>query len=153
MAKKAMLKYEGTVAGAVNDAFNVIEELAGEMREAYDSTPESLQSSGVGEARGEAADTLEQISEPDVPGDIAEVAVTFEYLPPKRRASRADRLADGLQSAAHAIEALEALVEEKLPNDGDKIGELDADDVRAVIDEIQGMIDEAEGVSFPGMYG
>lgn len=154
MAKqKAMLKYEGTVASAVNDAFNVIEELANEMREAFDNTPESLQSSGAGEARGDAADTLEQISEPDIDEAIAEVPVVFNYAPLNRRASRSDRLGDGLRSAYAAVEALEKLVEEKLPEDGDKIGDLDANDVRNVIDEIQGMIDEAESVNFPGMYG
>ncbi len=141
------------VADAVSTAFCVIEELAEEMREAYDNTPESLQNSGAGEARGEAADNLENISEPDVPDALNQLPVNFNTLPLRRNASRADRLADGLQYACQAIGCLEDLITEHLKEEGDTFGELDEDAVREVIDEIQNMIDEAEGVEFPGMFG
>ena len=204
-----------TVADAISTAFGVITELAEEMREAFDNTPESLQSSGAGEARGEAADALEQISEPDVPEGLGDLPVTFSLLPLPRKASRADRLSDGLEYAKQAISVLEdhkqkledgnadedegwedyegedakvvlldehdpeaftkAIVdafEEKmatkviLMDDRGGTGAIkallmglereevaSADDVDTFIDEVQAMVDEAEEVSFPGMFG
>jgi hypothetical protein len=157
MAKRKPVKIETTVGDAVNTAFGVIEELAGEMREAYNNTPESLQQSGVGEARGEAAGTLENISEPDVPEALQHLPVVFEQLPMLRSASRADRLADGLESASQAIEALNAHAEVlKLNPSADEEGMARAallEELEATVTEIQDMIDEAEGVSFPGMFG
>ena len=141
MAKRKLIKIETTVADAVSTAFGVITELAEEMRDAFDNTPKSLQQSGVGEARGEAADTLESISEPDVPEDMADIKIEFETLPLMARASRAQRLSDGLHYAYLAIEAAEAA-------EG-----LDEDEVSTFTTEVQDMIDEAEGVEFPGMFG
>lgn len=144
-----------TVSGAVSQAFSVIEELGYEMREAYENTPESLQSSAVGEARGEAADNLENISEPDIPESIAEVPVKFFAMPLKAKASRADRLDEGLDYARNAVDALQEIMDEHLLEDEEdaKFGELTREDVEAVIEEINDMIEEAENVSFPGMFG
>ena len=70
-AKREPVAISTTVGDAISTAFGIIEDLATEMRDAYDNTPESLQSSGVGEARGEAADALEGISEvDDVPEQV-----------------------------------------------------------------------------------
>lgn len=138
--KKAKSKYSGTVGSAVSDAFGILEELAEEMREAYDNTPESLQSSPVGEARGEAADALESITEADVPKKFDEVMVKFDYVPVKRP-SRAARCSEAVEILTQAISALEEL-------EGD-----DDDDRDDTVSEIQTIIDEAEGVYFPGMFG
>jgi len=205
-----------TVAEAITTAFSTIEELAEEMRKAYDNTPESLQNSGAGEARGEAADALEGIEEPEAPGSIQDLAVVVSQLPLKRKASRGDRLAHGLAYAYAAIEALEnhtveepapdaegreppkdngdgtlteyvddapgtlgarimALIEGQVvtevtvrddrggsgaitltyeaPTDSAPNTEEQADDIQSLIEEVQTMIDEAEGVTFPGFMG
>jgi len=141
-AKREPVAISTTVGDAISTAFGIIEDLATEMRDAYDNTPESLQSSGVGEARGEAADALEGISEvDDVPEQFAELKVTFYALPLKSKASRRDRMADGLRYAEEAITALEAY-------EG-----ADEDGKDGLITDIQSMIDEAEAVEFPGMFG
>src|SRR5512135_2985576 len=100
-----------TVGDAISTAYSIIEDLAAEMRDAYDNTPESLQSSAVGEARGEAADTLEGIDQPDVPKKLSELPLEFKLIPLKRHASRSDRLDDGLEYARAAVEAMDALLD------------------------------------------
>jgi hypothetical protein len=139
----------------VNTAFCCIEELAGEMRDAFENTPESLQGSGAGAAREEAADQLENIYEPSVPDTVQHLPVVFALLPLSRRATRSERLNDGLQYAMSAIEVMQERIdtdyadEEKLtPEQKDQLAE-----ITECIDNVQAMIDEAEGVSFPGMYG
>jgi sugar (pentulose or hexulose) kinase len=153
MTKRVPIAIDTTVAGAINTAFGVLEELAEEMREAYENTPESLQSSAVGEARSEAADALESISEPDMPEWAADVAVKFTLLPLKRNASRSARRDEAVEYARQAFEALEAHREQQAAietTDDENTDLIDALD--ALLDETQTMIDEAEAVEFPGMY-
>lgn len=143
------IKIETTVGEAVGTAYMLIEELAGEMREAYDNTPESLQNGGVGEARGEAADTLENISEPTCDNEtVNELKATFELMPSRKRhgPSRADRRDEATRYAQEAIDTLQAFLEEHEEGDAH-------DDAEAFADEIQSLIDEVEGVEFPGMFG
>ena len=75
-----MPKYEDLklkLADAVSEAFAEVTDLAESMREAYDNTPESLQQSAIGEARDEAASTLEGINEVDVPDELAQFEVNY----------------------------------------------------------------------------
>jgi len=166
MAGKAkMVKYEGTVAEAVSYGFALIQELADEVREAYDNTPESLQNSGAGEMRGIAADELEQITEiDDIPDALGSVAVRFEKKPLTRGVSRAARRDDATFLLGKAIEALEAQKYEEiealeaLEAQGREAQESDDDNEEAaardeLVEAIQQMIDDAEAVEFPGMYG
>lgn len=147
------VKYESDVPGAVNDSFATIEELGSEMRDAFDNTPESLQNSGVGEARGEAADALENISEPSAPDCACSLNVSIEYVPAKGSSRRA-RMDDGLQPAYAAIAVIDeriAALDEKEELTDDEQSE--HDELTAYRDEIEEMIEEAESVTFPGMYG
>jgi hypothetical protein len=61
---------ENTVSEGVFDAYFELSQLADEMREAFDSTPEQFQSNS-GKDRGIAADILEAIMSPCVPASIA----------------------------------------------------------------------------------
>ncbi len=143
------VKYESTVSGAISDAFSIIEELAGEMREAFENTPESLQQGGAGAARGEAADQLESISELDVDDKFGEIKIEFEYKPvrnPSRR-ERRDEAAQMLGVAINALEELEFPVS-TLEEAEELSGERDD-----LVSDIQNMLDEADGVEFPGMFG
>ena len=157
MAK--LIETKTTIGDAASSAFSMIEELAEEMREAFDNTPESLQSSAVGEARGEAADTLEGISEVDVPEFLADIAVV--YSTPKygkRGPSRRQRR----DEAVTMLDACTSVLEQEIPEA--KLLEIIQEhkdqslaSLREAIEELASELtnakDEADGVEFPGMFG
>lgn len=136
---------------AVSEAFGEITSLAEEMREAFDNTPESLQQSGAGEARGEAADALENISEVEVPELLAkfEVTLTEPVLTPKQMMSksRSARLGDATDILDMVISHLNELAEDKT-----QTGEV-MEAAGDLASELEDAKNEAENVSFPGMYG
>lgn len=140
--KRQMIERKLTIADAVSEAFGTLQGLGEEMREAFDNTPESLQQSGVGEARGEAADALENLSEPDVSEALGKLEFTFSEWPLKPRASRSDQ-------RGQAVNVLDCVIQ--------FLNELgDSDDDEGLVDlvaELENLKDEAEAVEFPGMYG
>lgn len=144
--KKQAIKVDTTASGAVNTAFEGITELAEEMRSWYDNMPENLQYSDKGQEVEEAATTLENISEPQVPEFVAELPVSFYTQPQPRKASRQRRLDDYLDYARIAVGELETALE-TYAEDEEKHS-----DLQACIEDVQSMIDDAEGVAFPGMY-
>jgi hypothetical protein len=152
MSKIKIKERELTITDAVSEAFGELQSLGEEMRESYDNTPESLQSSGVGEARGEAADALENISEPDVPETLGTEVFKFQEraLTNKQqmRLSRAARRDNAVAVLQHVVEHLEVAIADTANMNEDEIAE--AESLR---DDVQNIIDEAEGVEFPGMYG
>jgi hypothetical protein len=147
--KRVPIKHESAVDGIVADAFSTLEELGGEMREAYDNMPQSLQGGDVGSRRNEAASTLEGLSQPDAPDCVAQLAVTYFTMPPKRRyVSRSARRDEATTMLSAVVEALDAWM------DDDANAEHDGrDGVDSYRDGVQALLDEAEGVEFPGMYG
>jgi len=164
---KAAPKYQArelTVADAVSEAFSELQQLGEEMRDAFDNTPESLQGSGVGEARGEAADALENLSEPDAPDELAAIMVNWSVRvrtpSQQRKLSRADRRDDATSTLSAVISKLEDIrdYEPETDDEGKVTGEREfseeqVDAAGDFIDEVQNLIDEAEAVTFPGMYG
>lgn len=153
MAKAKFQDRELTIADAVSEAMGEIQSLAEEMRDAFDNTPESLQNDGVGAARGEAADNLENISEPDVPdelqGEAFKVKWQVRILSPsaqrrKSRSSRRDEAIETLNQVVHTLEEIQ---------DDEKLSDEVKNAATSFIDEVQSVIDEAEAVEFPGMYG
>lgn len=144
---------ELTIVDAISEACGEITSLAEEMRDAFDNTPESLQSSGAGEARGEAADALENISEPDVPeelqGDKFKIKWHVRALPAKQQAklSRAARRDEAVQTLTAVVERLNAITDDA------EFTEEEREAASGFADEVQQIIDEAEAVEFPGMYG
>jgi hypothetical protein len=144
--KREMIERKLTVADAVSEAFGDLEGLAEEMREAFDNTPESLQSSGVGEARGEAADALENLSEPDAPERLGEREFTFSSFPPPKKQSRSSRRDAAVSLLDAAIQFLQSLewTEEQKEQD---------EEAEQLVTEIESLKDDAEAVEFPGMYG
>lgn len=143
---RKLIDRESTISGLITDAFSELTTLGEEMREAFDNTPESLQSAGVGERRGEAADALENLNEPEVPEIVAEIVVKWQEPPPKRRMSRSDRRSDATCMLEQAIDAVENWLNEN--DTHDQHGE-----VEAFRDELESQKDEADSVEFPGMYG
>ena len=153
MAKAKFQDRELTIADAVSEAMGEIQSLAEEMREAFDNTPESLQNDGVGAARGEAADNLENISEPDVPNELQDEAFKVKWkvkiLSPsaQRRKSRSDRRYEAVETLNQVVHTLEEI------QDDEKLSDEVKNAATSFIDEVQKVIDEAEAVEFPGMYG
>jgi hypothetical protein len=139
-------KVETTVADAVNTCFTMLEELAGEMRGICDNTHENLQNSDLYSRRDETASALEGIRELTVPDSVGDLPVVILIQPPKRRnrISRSYRCAEACQYGTAAVEVLEAM--EKIPQD-------QQEEIESLITEIQEMVETAEGVEFPGMYG
>lgn len=153
--KRVPVEVSTTVGGAVDTAFGVIEELASELRDWYDNMPENLQGGSKGDEVDEAASDLENISEPDVPDFLQDLPVVFQQLPLKARASRSDRLDDGLQYARNALSELEAKLEasDALPEgDPAKLSTGQRDELDSFLSELNDLIDNSEAVSFPGMY-
>lgn len=130
------------LADAVSEAWGALEGLGEEMREAHDNTPEALQSSPVGEARGEAADNLEGLSEPVVPDSLAEreVEVSRVRRTPKQaaRLSRPARRDDAVMVIAAVI---------------DHLDKVEGEEAEALRDELDSLQSDAEDVDFPGMFG
>ena len=158
--KRQQQQIDTTVGDAVSTFFGEITALGEEMREAFENTPENLQSSDVGSRREEAADALESIYEiDDIPDCIRDVAVSFALYPTKRNQSRSARRDDAVVYAYAAKEVVEGLIEtwreeEKalIEADPDKT-DARISDAEEFLDELQDAIDEAEGVEFPGMFG
>lgn len=145
-----------TVMDAISTAYGIIEEIGGEMREWYENMPENVQNGDKACTICETADTLENIEEPNPPLHACELKVEFKTKPLLKRASRSDRLTDGLHYAYQAIEAIEARIEELKDKQGITDADQDAeqiDELETLRDEVQSMIDDAEGVEFPGMMG
>lgn len=140
------------LADMVSEAFGEITALGEEMREAFDNTPESLQQSGVGERRGEAADNLENISEVDVPESLGSEEI--EYSVPDRtpaqlrKLSRTNRRDDAEALLSYVIGHLQ----EKVVDDDKRTQDL-RDEASSLIDDLENAKGELEAVEFPGMFG
>jgi hypothetical protein len=139
-------RFTTTVETLIGDAFSVIDELAGEMREAYDNTPDNLKEAALGCRRGEAASTLEDLAAdvPDIPEECGDIDVIF--LPRLDRNSRAKRAADAAAMLYKAAEGIHSYLKE---NEGE---EGDASELAELAGELQEVSDELAGVDFPGMY-
>lgn len=157
MAKRKFNDRELSIEDAISEAFGELQSLGEEMREAFDNTPESLQNSGVGEARGEAADALENISEPDIPtelqGDKFKVKWQVHAMTPKQqmKQSRSARRDDALATLNAVAYFLDQIDDEE--NSDAHYSDEEKEAASTLVDEVRQMIDEAESVDFPGMFG
>ena len=139
-----------TLADAVSEACSVAQDLGNELREAFDNTPESLQQSAVGQAREEAADTLEGFDEVEVPESLSKVEMvhterelTFKQQNKQSRSNRRDgacALLDGVISACDDIM-------------GDDTKKDLHEDAEALHEELSTFKDNFEAVEFPGRNG
>ena len=124
----------------VVEAYETLLALGDEMQEAFDNTPESLQSSAVGEARQEAADALSSLNRPTVVEHLEAIKVKV-HVPVRSpsaqsRLSRSDRRDDAISMLQSAVDALQDKTEYS--------------DVDALLEELDQLISEAEAVEFPG---
>jgi len=148
-----MTEHEMSIEDAISSAMSEIQSLADEMREAFDNTPESLQGSAAGQAREEAADNLENISEPDVPTELQGSGFVVKWstktLSPSamRKQSRSDRRYEAVETLCAVVSHLEKISEDK------ELSKEVREAAENFVDDVQSVIDDAEAVDFPGMYG
>jgi dsDNA-binding SOS-regulon protein len=147
------VEYEGTVS-SVTDAYDSLEELASEVREIVDNSPEGLNQTQRIQTLDEAASALEGLSRPDVPEAVAELAIAYSEAHPtdKRRepsrAIRASNYASVLRAASDRVrEQLEAHREET-DEDQDEW-----DGMEQFANQLDEDADAVEGCEFPGMMG
>lgn len=134
-----------TLAAAVADALESLHGLGEELQEWYDNMPENFQNGSKGEEVSEAADAIEQLADSiDIPEALLELPVTLPEFVSKRRKSRADRRDEECMVLGACVEALLAFATEQREQ-GEATQETDN-----VIGDIGAVIDEAEGVDFPG---
>lgn len=173
--KKTQLEESG-VADAASTAYSEVEQLAEELQSWYDNMPESLQNGDKASALQDAIGTLEGVAEVDIPDCAA--GLTCQYLPLKRKASRATRCSyatEILNAVSGALrERIEVLndmkfdeVEDEQTGDVKEEGDDTASDepgteserddhvsaLESAADEIENHASELEGVEFPGMMG
>ena len=136
LARKPVTK---SVPQMIDEAYEIVKELASEMEEAFDNTTESFRETDVGMARQEAAQVCGDIaySRPTVPKSVRRVRVY--RLPLARISSRADR-------AAEAAGILKKIEEELSSRD-------QTEELRAFLSEIDDQASEIEAIEFPGMFG
>jgi hypothetical protein len=136
--------YTTTVEALISDGYATLLELGDEMQSVFDSMPENLQFSDLGERRQEAADALSNLSEPDVPEGCGSLEAFFlPSLDLGSRAKRATEAADMLRAAAAAIR-------EKM---GDDASDEDRSEWESLADQLDSDVSDVEEVEFPGMYG
>ena len=138
---------------ALDQAFSILEVLGEEMRDAFDNTPENLQSSSIGEAREQAADELDQLSKPDVPKLVEDMPVSWreQSMTARQQAklSRSDRRDRSVNILENMVDALAARLEELDKQEGDGIEE-QKEEIAAFKDELDDLVSGACAVEFPG---
>jgi hypothetical protein len=132
---------EDLLGHAVEESYYELSVIGGEMREAYDGTPDSLKDS-AGRSRELAADILEDVTPPFVPKALEAQSITWvEKRPsPSRKLFRPARR-DNATSALRACIAL--------------LARLEAPDEATIRlrEQLERDVESFDSVHFPGMSG
>jgi len=150
------VKRKSTYADAIADGYSAIEELASEMRDAYDNCTGSGMSDSHPkvEAFSTAADELENANQPpDVPDELTELMskecelTTTTPRDRRRGPARWARLSD----ACNAIQVAKDYLEDLAAQDGLP------EEIKEAAGQLASELDDAASldgsVDFPGMYG
>ena len=149
----ASYKYQnctGTVS-SVEDAYSALEELGGECREIVDNAEGGLAETQRIQTFDGTAGTLENLSAPDIPECVQELAISYsEAVPTRKRmaTSRARRCENAVAVLTAAVAALEEWLDDEANAEHD-----DRDEVESLKDQLESDAGEAEGCEFPGMFG
>jgi len=137
-----------SLQGAIEDGYSRLAELRDECQEIVDNASDGLRETQRIQTLDETANTLSETdSEIDVPETIAELIVNYTE---DRRKSKSHSRATRCSEATELLSAAKSVAEEwLLENEGTNEG----DEVQSFIDELDEMINNAEGCEFPGMYG
>ena len=134
--KRSRKMVDTTVGEAVAEAFDELESLAEEVREAVDNSEAFAQTQRV-QTLDEAANILESLERLSVPKRLAPIEVSITKMP--SRPSRADRCDYAVNLLQKCSDALEAKKEDA--------------EAQALVDQIQEAASEAGTADFPGMFG
>lgn len=138
-------KYTTTIQDLVSDAFSEFESLSSELQEWYDNLPEQFQNGDKGTTLQESSDTLSNLDIPDVSEEAGKIAVVFyPSLESNSRSSRCNEACDMLRTA------MDVLREE---SENEELSEEHREEMTELADSLESVIDCAEGVEFPGMFG
>lgn len=157
---------EITVADAVANGLSDLETLRDELQEWYDNLPESFQNGSKGDTLQEAIDALSEVDclpAPDCigmnhddesePGEIGGTRFTYVAYR-KRKMSRSLRRDEATAQLRGALDAMRDELEKAGNDEGQPDSYLKTrDEIEAFCDELENLIDSAESVEFPGMYG
>jgi hypothetical protein len=131
---------ETTLEHAVHDAFTDLADLGGECRDVVENAPPGLDQSQRISTLDETASELENLQEPEVPAELAELPV--KYLPGRVR-SRVDRCYAATEIIQACVDALATIPE--------------GDERHAAASNLSSELDDAitvrDNCVFPGMYG
>lgn len=148
---------DGSIS-SVSNAFDIIEELAGECREIVDNASEGLSETQRIQTFSETADNLENVSSVDAPECISEHGMSYHEqvnTNKSRGPSRAVRLENAVSILGTAVELARSLIEDdefKATIEADKWEEVEGE-ITEFADEVEEVINTIEGCEFPGMYG
>lgn len=148
---KAPAPREVGLLDAILEALSDVEGLGQEMRDWADGMPDALQGGSKYDEVNEAADTLEEQGGND-PIDMEtmaflnDVKVTIQDPTPRKRGYSRDARLSHARDILYAVVAglLEYYIDKHTPEAG--IAESLKDDVETIVSEL-------EGVTFPGMFG
>lgn len=166
MAKNKTKSVEWSVADALDNGKSELTALCEELQEWYDNLPENFQNGTKGDQLQTAIDALSNADQTDVCDSMANSAdeddeATKGYVgglrftfsaSTKKRQSRADRCSEATSLMRAAIECVEEAIGEAFDDEKDDPYTETRDEIESNIDELTNIIDEAEGVEFPGMY-
>ncbi len=139
-----------SLESALEGGFSELNDLMNECQEIVDNATEALQQTQRIQTLEQTASELYQSdSAPDIPNALCEADLQVNYTEDRRKSkstSRATRCAEACAKLYAVIAAVELFLETN--ESADEEGE-----IQSFIDEVQEMIDSAEGCEFPGMFG
>lgn len=139
-----------TLGELVSDAFSDLESLKDEMQEWYDNLPDNFQDGDKGSEIQETIDALENIQEVTLPAGAE--ALTVMYVPAEEISSRQERCSDAAGRLQIASETIRETLQDLLDAATEEEPFKDPEDWAIIADELETAGQEADGVSFPGMY-
>jgi len=148
MARQKMRHVECTLEVAVKSGLDELTALAEEIREVVDSAEGGRAQTQRIQTLDETASTLEEINEPTIEGEIAQINVVYvENIPSGRKGlSRRVRCDNALNALDAAIQAIQEKADEL--EEGDQKKELEG-----LVNELEDIKGNAEACEFPGMFG
>jgi hypothetical protein len=155
---------EYCVADAVGNAVSDLSTLRDELQEWFDNLPENFQNGDKGSQLEEAIGELDEadsfdgsalIDATNDAGDPAEPSSLHFTFPAstKRRMSRADRCSEATSLLRAAMDEVRQWLDaSETDEDGNTVRD-PGGDIAQALGDLEDLIDRAEGVTFPGMYG
>jgi hypothetical protein len=132
--KGKLVVIKSTIGEVVASAFADLQSLGEECREVVDNVSDNpgLSSTQRIQTMDDTANAIENLSEPNVPAEVADMEVTYDTAAngASSRGGRAGEIADMLRSCQEATKSV----------------------AKDFADELESLIDEIEGLEFPSMY-